>query len=114
MTRHNPSAQFKVYTIRNSNADPETLVRVASCKSYSDLLFARPSFFRGVASVFDVFGARTLYNYSDSEDEADSRAIAADWLTVGCDLWRTIETHEEQAASSENDVASVDDRAFVG
>ncbi len=52
----------------------------------TDFLFARPSFLSGVAKVLDLFGTFTRYNSSTTPDEADSRAIAADWGVVGQDL----------------------------
>lgn len=45
----------------------------------SDFLFARPSFVRGMARSFDLFGAFTTYNLSLTGAEADRRAITCDW-----------------------------------
>lgn len=50
---------------------------------YTDLLYAQPSLAEGAARLLDFGG--TLNNYNESPDgaEADSRAIRADWYTVG-------------------------------
>lgn len=51
----------------------------------TDFLFARPSFLRGVGTVIDLRG-RKIYNESETESEADSRAILSDWYTIGEDM----------------------------
>lgn len=52
----------------------------------SDFLFVRPSFTRGLARAFDLFGSLDCYNWSRSGEEADGRAMASDWSAVGSDL----------------------------
>lgn len=56
--------------------------------SSSDFLFVQPSFLRGMASVLDLGAVleRFGYNSSRSPDEADARALRADWKAVGDDL----------------------------
>ncbi|MGA2250799.1 hypothetical protein [Terracidiphilus sp.] len=44
----------------------------------SDFLFAQPSFVSGAARVFDMFGQFDDYNRSETTEEADAKAIAAD------------------------------------
>ena len=56
--------------------------------SYSDILFARPSFVEGMARIMD-FG-NTLSEYNRSPDP-DAIAIAADWNAVAEDLYKAIE-----------------------
>ena len=56
---------------------------VGSMTSY---LFARPSLFEGVGRILDFGGTLTMYNMSKTSDEADTKAAAADWQTVGEDL----------------------------
>ena len=51
----------------------------------SDFLFAKQSFIRGVASIGNING-NILFSNSDSSAEADSRAIASDWLMTGKDI----------------------------
>jgi hypothetical protein len=50
---------------------------------YSDFLFARPSFWSGMARIFDLGGTLNIYNVSRSESEADIRALHQDWSAVG-------------------------------
>jgi len=49
-------------------------------------LCKRPSFFEGVARLFDFSGSLNHYNYSRTPMEADYRAILSDWRNVGYDL----------------------------
>lgn len=53
-------------------------------------LFARPSFLEGVARVFDKGGMLNKYNSSQTQAEADYKAIASDWNTLGKDLRKAI------------------------
>jgi hypothetical protein len=62
----------------------------------TDFLFVRPSFGSGVARVLDLFGQFDAYNTSASEEEADERAIANDWLAVGKDLGQAMEYAESK------------------
>ena len=55
-------------------------------KYRSDFLFPQPSFLQGIGSVFNISGIFFDYNYSSSDQEADSRAIASDWGVAGEDL----------------------------
>jgi hypothetical protein len=71
----------------------------------SDFLIARPSAVSGLARFLDFAGAFDAYNASRSTDEADVRAMYADWLMVGdsirsvaCRLKTTeVETDEKAA-----------------
>jgi hypothetical protein len=62
----------------------------------TDFLFTRPSFGSGVARAFDLFGHFDSYNTSSSEEEADQRAIANDWLAVGKDLGQAMDYVDSQ------------------
>ena len=57
----------------------------------SDFLFVRPSLIQGLGSVVDLAGVAEEgnYNLSKSTEEADYRALAADWLVVGADLFES-------------------------
>ena len=59
------------------------------------LIYARPSFLRGVARLFDFGGTLNTYYYLQEEDpnEADARAIASDWEAVGKDIADAIEKY---------------------
>jgi hypothetical protein len=52
----------------------------------TDFLFAQPSFASGVARTLDLWGQFDEYNTSESPEEADSKAIASDWILVGQDI----------------------------
>jgi hypothetical protein len=49
-------------------------------------LFAQPSFASGAARLVDLGGVFDKYNRSDTERQADERALGSDWATVGADL----------------------------
>lgn len=59
-------------------------------------LYAKPSFLRGMASVFDIGATLTVYNVSDTPEEADSEAIFSDWATVGNDIYYALEEWEDE------------------
>ena len=60
-------------------------------KIQSDFLFAQPSLASGIARNLDLWGDFDDYNRSDTPSEADAKAIAADWLVVGQDMYDAIE-----------------------
>jgi hypothetical protein len=60
-------------------------------KVKSGFLFADPSFASGAARTLDLWGQFDAYNESESVEEADERAIAADWILVGEDIQAAIE-----------------------
>lgn len=53
---------------------------------YMSFLYAEPSALEGVARILDFAGALNTYNLSARPDEADARALYADWCAVGDDL----------------------------
>ena len=61
----------------------------------TDFLFAKPSFFGGMASTLDVGATLTVYNESQSPAEADAKALASDWQMVGEDLKGAISDFEK-------------------
>jgi hypothetical protein len=67
-------------------------------KVKSDFLFAQASFASGAARNLDLWGQFDEYNRSETPAEADSKAIAADWLVIGQDLADVIEQHDCEAA----------------
>uniref|UniRef100_E6Q0D5 Uncharacterized protein n=1 Tax=mine drainage metagenome TaxID=410659 RepID=E6Q0D5_9ZZZZ len=67
-----------------------------SKKVQSDFLFAQPSFGSGVARVFDLWGQLDDYNRSDTPSEADAKAIAADWLVIGQDIFDALDQYESE------------------
>lgn len=62
----------------------------------TDFLFARPSFLSGLARVLDVFGTFDSYNESRSGDEADIKAMFADWRITGQDLQDQIVRYKKE------------------
>ncbi len=58
-------------------------------------LCARPSFFEGVARLFDFGGTLNHYKYSKTSMEADYRAILSDWRHVGYDLRTAMQQYSD-------------------
>jgi hypothetical protein len=63
----------------------------------SDYLFAQPSFLTGMGRVLDLGGVFDEYNTSETEAEAESKAMLSDWAAVGQDLADAMGTVAEQA-----------------
>ncbi len=60
------------------------------------LLAERPSFLKGVASIFDFAGAlHPRKHYSGAK--VDAEAIQQDWLAVGDDLRKAMRQYERRA-----------------
>ena len=57
-------------------------------------LYAHPSFLSGLARVLDLFGVFDSYNRSRSPQEADAKAMYADWRIVGQDIMDAAERFE--------------------
>ncbi len=55
-------------------------------KSYTNILFPKSGFLKGMARVFDLFGTLNNYNTSESAEQADAKAIYSDWISAGNDL----------------------------
>ena len=62
-------------------------------------LFAMPTWQEGVGRLVDVAGNLTEFNYTDSPGDADTRAIAQDWLAVGDYLREALHADKLIAAS---------------
>jgi hypothetical protein len=63
------------------------LAKDGKMSQYTTFLFARPTFTEGLARVLDVGGTLNVYNVSPTPECADFRAIKADWLATGDDIW---------------------------
>lgn len=61
----------------------------------SDFLFARPSFWSGIARTLDMWGVFDEYNSSPLGSLADYRALRSDWRAVGDDLTSAIKAFEK-------------------
>ncbi len=55
-------------------------------KIQSLYLVAEPSFIEGVSRIFDFAGNMTVYNESDTPEEADLQALRADWEALAGDM----------------------------
>lgn len=64
--------------------------------SQTDLLFARPSFISGMASVLDLGSTLVNFNAAPTPDIADARAVRSDWRSVGNDIRSAMNTHERE------------------
>jgi hypothetical protein len=64
----------------------------------TDFLFATPSFMGGVATAFDLGATLVEYNQSRSSQEADMRALRADWAAVCDDLVFTLSEYQGAGA----------------
>ncbi len=68
---------------------------------HGETLYARPSFLTGVARLFDFWGLFDDYNTSPDPETADSRAIGADWRSVGEDIRGAMRSYEEEQRSQQ-------------
>lgn len=70
----------------------------------SDILFARPTFWRGFCRAGDLFGQFDVYNHCQSPIDADYMALAADWYMLERDL---ISARKEFETEMENEDVSL-------
>lgn len=63
---------------------------------WSSFIFARPSAIEGAARTLDLGGTFQEYNYSTSAQEADAKALYADWRAIGDDLVKVTKEISEQ------------------
>jgi len=57
-------------------------------KQKSTKILRYPSFFKGVARIFDLFGSLDQYKYSNNPD---AELIHRDWEIIGYDLKKAID-----------------------
>lgn len=67
---------------------------------FSTFLFARPSFWEGIARAIDLGGTLTQYNRAIDGNQADYLAMKADWMAVGNDLRTAMRTFESEHPSA--------------
>jgi hypothetical protein len=65
-------------------------------KYKTDYLFSKCSFWKGVGSVLNLPGNYFEYEYSKTEQEADTKALTSDWQNVGEDLRNSKKKFEKQ------------------
>lgn len=56
-------------------------------------LYRNPSFLKGAARVFDLYGNLDRYMTHSTEQEADENALKNDWEAVGQDLLTSIQKY---------------------
>ena len=61
-------------------------------KVRTDFLFPKTNFAVGLGSIVSVHGSYFEYNNSETNKEADTRAISSDWKMVGKDIQEAILT----------------------
>ena len=55
-------------------------------------LFATPSLWSGMARMLDIYGQFDGYNTSETEEEADAKALYSDFRMIGQDLKNAMES----------------------
>ena len=55
-------------------------------------LFATPSLWSGMARMLDIYGQFDSCNTSETEEEADAKALYSDFRMIGQDLKRAMES----------------------
>ncbi|APA00939.1 hypothetical protein BIW12_09210 [Flavobacterium commune] len=63
-------------------------------------LFDKTGFWKGVGSIFSLYGDYYEFNSSRTAEEADQKALQSDWENVGEDL-RTAERQFKEKHSKE-------------
>lgn len=56
----------------------------------TDFLFSKSSFLLGMGSLMGVFSDYYTFNTSESEFEADNKALSSDFGTVGQDMYKAM------------------------
>ncbi len=65
--------------------------------SYTFRLFKKePSFIDGFSSLVDISPNILRYNQDNTEKEADTNSLRADWYAIGGDLWSAVKNYESQ------------------
>ena len=69
---------------------------------WSGFLFARPTFWEGVSRIMDLGGTLQEYNTSQSDPEADTRALRADWYAIGEDLKAAVRMVQAETSTQQD------------
>jgi hypothetical protein len=70
-----------------------------SNKVQSGFLFSAPGFLSGAARTLDLFGSFDEYNISRTPLEADTLALASDWIVTGQDIQGAMDEFEPEEAA---------------
>lgn len=73
------------YIFKNHYTNPFLAMRKKN-KYKTDFLLPKNNFLIGLGSVLNISGSYFEYNCSESEEEADKKALFSDWYNVGNDL----------------------------
>lgn len=65
-------------------------------KARTGFLLPKNNFWVGLGSVINIFGNYFIYRTSNSDLEADQRAIASDWKMTGQDIEEATKNFEPQ------------------
>lgn len=64
---------------------------------FTSFLYASPSFFSGVARLFDFWGLFDSYNNSRNGRSADAKALYSDWRAVGLDVRKAMREYSRHS-----------------
>ena len=71
----------------------------------TDFLYAKPSFWGGMASAVDLGGTLVKeYNRSSTVNLADFRALRSDWAITGIDLFTSLDKFGSQCQKSKMNI----------
>lgn len=56
-----------------------------------------PSFVEGIGRIGDFSGVLNQFNYSNSPEEADQKALRSDWMKVGNELRSAMNRFEKKS-----------------
>jgi len=87
----------RIYLCKST--DIEIMTRIKHYKS--NLLFPRTSMLIGFGSILNISGNYFEFDYSNSEKEADIKAIENDWGVVGNDIPEAISTSQKSLAKNQ-------------
>jgi hypothetical protein len=71
----------------------------------TDFLFSKAGLLVGAGSIYNIAGNYFNFNYSDSEHQADLKALRADWEMAAKDL-QNATSKEENISLNFNEYAS--------
>lgn len=70
------------------------MTKLSRNKTYR--LFHRTSFLDGIGSIINIFGNYFDFNFSNTGEEADKKAIENDWEVVGDDIRKAVQKMNDE------------------
>jgi hypothetical protein len=61
----------------------------------TDFLLSRMTWLTGAGTIFALWGNNYQFNQSQTENEADARALFSDWSNVGADIQTAIGKYQQ-------------------